>query len=108
MFSHDDGLLADTVWNEYLALQKEHIQLKAQLAVAEKVCTSLQETIADLESTVVELPMPAVNFCSPAEMIILDIVIQNFLFIYKYQTPSVDSMSSSSISSSASAGSPKV
>ena len=55
MFSHDDGLLADTVWNEYLALQKEHIQLKAKLAVAEKVCTSLQETIADLESTVVEL-----------------------------------------------------
>ena len=55
MFSHDDGLLADTVWNEYLALQKEHIQLKAQLAVAEKVCTSLQETISDLESRVVEL-----------------------------------------------------
>ena len=55
MFSHDDGLLADTVWNEYLALQKEHIQLKAQLAVAEKVCTSLLETIADLESTIVEL-----------------------------------------------------
>ena len=55
MFSHDDGLLADTVWNEYLALQKEHIQLKAQLAVAEKVCANLQETIAELESTIVEL-----------------------------------------------------
>lgn len=55
MFSHDDGLLADTVWNEYVALQKEHIQLKAQLAVAEKVCTSLQETVTELESTVVEL-----------------------------------------------------
>ena len=58
MFAHDDGLLADTVWNEYLELQKEHIQLKAQLAVAEKVCTSLQGRVEELEATVKELESP--------------------------------------------------
>tara|TARA_B100000287_G_C20673526_1_gene794296 strand:+ start:304 stop:513 length:210 start_codon:yes stop_codon:yes gene_type:complete len=55
MFAHDDGLLADTVWNEYLELQKEHIQLKAQLVVAEKVCTSLQGNVEELEQKIKEL-----------------------------------------------------
>ena len=55
MFSHDDGLLADTVWNEYLELQKEHIQLKAKLIVAEKVCASFQENIENLEQKIKEL-----------------------------------------------------
>tara|TARA_B100001094_G_C18190622_1_gene806925 strand:+ start:1670 stop:1879 length:210 start_codon:yes stop_codon:yes gene_type:complete len=55
MFSYDDGLLADIVWNRYAELQKEHIQLQARMVVAEKVCISLQEKIDELEVTLKEL-----------------------------------------------------
>ena len=43
------------LWNQYTELQKEHIQLKAQMVVAEKVCISFQEKIDELEAKLKEL-----------------------------------------------------
>lgn len=45
MFTYDDGLLADMLWQELAKAKRENILLSCQLHVAESVVAELQEQI---------------------------------------------------------------
>jgi len=48
MFTYDDGLLAEKIWEELVKSKKDNILLVCQLAVAESVVAELQEQINSL------------------------------------------------------------
>jgi|TARA_R110002020_G_scaffold186991_5_gene385064 hypothetical protein len=45
VFTYDDGLLADMLWQELAKAKRENILLSCQLHVAESVVAELQEQI---------------------------------------------------------------
>jgi|TARA_R110000868_G_scaffold169920_1_gene405016 hypothetical protein len=45
MFEYDDGLLADIVWRKYIEALEKIVRLEAQLVVAERTVTPLQEAL---------------------------------------------------------------
>ena len=45
MFSYDDGLLAEKLWQELAEAKRDNILLSCQLHVAESVVVELQEQI---------------------------------------------------------------
>ncbi len=45
MFSYDDGLLAEKLWQELAEVKRDNILLSCQLHVAESVVVELQEQI---------------------------------------------------------------
>ena len=45
MFSYDDGLLAEKLWQELAEVKRDNILISCQLQVAESVVVELQEQI---------------------------------------------------------------
>ena len=45
MFTYDDGLLAEKIWEELVKSKKDNILLVCQLAVAESAVVEMQEQI---------------------------------------------------------------
>lgn len=48
MFTYDDGLLAEKLWQELAEVKRDNILLTCQLHVAETVVAELQEQIKSL------------------------------------------------------------